>query len=48
MHEEKGGHIDNSTATNCQGRDNFWPMINKVKKLQQDHPKFKGKMAPTN
>jgi hypothetical protein len=46
--KKKEGHINNAMATKWQGGDNFWPIINKVKELQQDHPKFKGKMAPTN
>jgi hypothetical protein len=46
--KEKVGHINNETATSCQGGDNFWLKINKVKESQQDYPKFKGKTAPTN
>jgi hypothetical protein len=42
------GHKDYGMATNCQGGDNFWPNINTVKESQQDHPSFKGKLAPTN
>jgi hypothetical protein len=46
--KKKDGHKDDATATNPQGSDNFWPNINKVKKLQQYHPTFKGKLALTN
>jgi hypothetical protein len=46
--KKKEGHINNATAMDCKGGNKFWPMINKVKESQQDHPSFKGKMAPTN
>ena len=29
--KKKDGHQNNTTVTNCQGGDNFWPNINKVK-----------------
>ncbi len=40
--------INDAMATDCKGRDKFWLTINKVKESQEDHPSFKGKMAPTN
>jgi hypothetical protein len=46
--KKKEGHINDATTTNRQGGENFWPVINKVKESQQDHPSFKGKTAPTN
>jgi hypothetical protein len=41
--KKKDGHKADATATKYQGGDNFWPNINKVKELQQNHPSFKEK-----
>jgi hypothetical protein len=42
---KRDDHNNLTTADHRLGVSNFWPELNKVKFLQQNHPKYKGKSA---
>ncbi len=41
-------HKDNATWNNCIGGSTYWPAVIHVAIEQQDHTRWKGKLAPTN
>ena len=45
---KKPKHKIEATWCNRLGGDMYWPNANRVKVEQQEHPAWKGKVAPTN
>jgi hypothetical protein len=45
---KKGEHNTEATWNNRLGGDMYWPTATRVAIEQQDHPTWKGKLAPTN